>query len=52
MFEVFEDTTYENSFIVLVHNATSHTNIKVAYKHVMNRDCSRLGKLKILIKKI
>jgi len=38
MFEVSVDTTYENIFKVLVHIATSHTNIKVAYKHVMIRD--------------
>jgi len=38
MFEVFVDTTYENIFIVLMHIATSHTNIKVAHMHVMIRD--------------
>jgi len=38
MFEVSINTTYENIFMVLVHMAISHTNIKVAYKHVMIRD--------------
>jgi len=38
MFEVSTDTTYENIFMVLVHIATSHTNIKVANIHVMIRD--------------
>jgi len=32
------DTTYENIFVVLVLIATSRTNIKVAYMHVMIRD--------------
>jgi len=35
MFEVSVDTTYKNIFMVLVHIATSHTNIKVTYEHVM-----------------
>jgi len=38
MFEVTVDTTHENIFIILVHIATSPTNIKVAYKHVMISD--------------
>jgi len=37
MFEVSVDTTYEIIFMILVHIATSRTNIKVAYKHVMIR---------------
>jgi len=37
MFEVSVDTTCENILMVLVHIATSPTNIKVAYKHVMIR---------------
>jgi len=52
VFKVSVDTTYENIFMVLVHIVTLCTNIKVAYKHVMIHDCSRLGELKILIKKI
>jgi len=38
MFQVFVDTTYENIFMILVHIATSHTNIKVRYNHVMIRN--------------
>jgi len=51
MFEIFVYTTYESILMVLVHIATSRTNIKVAYKHVMICDCSKLGESKFLIKR-
>jgi len=38
MFEISVDTTYESILMVLVHFATSHKNIKVAYKHLMIHD--------------